>query len=93
MTKEEILDQYRDDSKFPNINEVVFKQRDVIEAMSEYASQCTAPLEARIRELEEGLREWPGMIEDDLLGDYDIVLKIDNLLSSHGTTPNNTNTI
>jgi hypothetical protein len=31
-------------------------REDVLEAMSEYASECTAPLESRIRELEEGLR-------------------------------------
>lgn len=36
-TKEEMLERYRDDSKFPNINEVVFSKSDVLEAMSEYA--------------------------------------------------------
>jgi hypothetical protein len=41
-------------------------------------------LEARIRELEEGLREIKEMVEGDILGDYQIIEKVDKLLSSSG---------
>lgn len=71
MTKEEILDKEHWDfvtfhsmqsihtKKFP----VAYRHQALL-AMQSYATQCTAPLEARIRELEEGLREWPGMSAD-----------------------------
>lgn len=38
--------------------------KDAAAAMSEYSAQCTAPLEARIRELEEGLREIKENMDD-----------------------------
>jgi hypothetical protein len=51
-TKEEILNAaYEPRMHWEKVNKIK-----VLTAMSEYASECTAPLEARIRELEEGLR-------------------------------------
>ncbi len=38
-SKEDILRQYRDDSKFPNFNKVVYLETDVKEAMDEYSKQ------------------------------------------------------
>lgn len=63
MTKEEILQ-----SKLMNGKHsygMPFKKSHIYEAMSEYSTQCTAPLEARIRELEEGLREMVNMCEEE----------------------------
>ena len=39
MSKEEILERYRDDSNFPNMNTVVFFRSDALEAMEEYAKE------------------------------------------------------
>ncbi len=39
MSKETILERYRDDSNFPHMNTVVFYRSDALEAMEEYAKQ------------------------------------------------------
>lgn len=39
---EEILEQYRDDSKYPNIKEIVFSKADCLLAMEEHTLQFSA---------------------------------------------------
>ncbi len=39
MTKKDILEKYRDDSKFPNLTAVVFYRKDCLDAMDEFAKQ------------------------------------------------------
>lgn len=60
MTKEEILDFHvhvfegpKSYEAYPSIDGLTLTES-LYNAMSEYANQCTAPLEARIRELEDG---------------------------------------
>lgn len=37
MTAEKVLYRYRDDSRFPHMNIIVYPEQDVLEAMEEYA--------------------------------------------------------